>query len=168
MRFPETSFILHSSHESSSEQAIESRATRQITERRGRVLTSNSQNVLVLYPALSYAVYSTGGRKWERRIVAYDEHAFEKYDSRWDPMRISIPWNINDRVSMGTRNKSNGSLFFPGNDPVHLASAPRVRPSRPPHGRTVGAQRCRDPLSHLFYFHFLQYIFVNTGKKRDR
>lgn len=81
-------------------QAIESRAIRQITERRGRVLTSNSQDVPVP-STFSYAPYSG--------IVAYREHAFEKYDSRWDPMRISIPENINDRVSIGTRNKSNGA-----------------------------------------------------------
>lgn len=129
------------------QQAIESRATRQITERRRRVLTSNSQDVLVP-STFSYASYS--------EIVAYGEHAFEKYDPRWDPMRISIPGNINDRVSIGTRNKSNracSSRQWSCASCIHLQSFVRLPPSV--HSVAI--------LFHLFYFHFLQYIFVNSS-----
>jgi len=130
------------------QQAIESRATRQITERRGRVLTSNSQDVLVP-STFSYASYSG--------IVAYGEHAFEKYDPRWDPMRISIPGNINDRVSIGTRNKSNGacsSWQWSCASCIHLQSSFVRLPPR----------RCAVSRSYTIYFTSTFYsIFSSTA-----
>lgn len=33
-------------------------------------------------------------------------------------------------------------------------------------GCTIGMAQCRAILFHLFYFHFLQYIFVNSSRNR--
>lgn len=131
-------------------QAIESRATRQITERRGRVLTSNSQDVPVP-STFSYASYSG--------IVAYGEHAFEKYDSRWDPMRISIPGNINDRVSIGTRNKSNGAC---SSRQWSCASCIHLRPS------SVRHHWCALSRSYPIYFTSTFYSIFSSTQRRSR
>lgn len=74
------------------------------------------------------------------------EHAFEKYDSRWEPMcGISIPGNINDRAAIGTRNKSNGACSS-----RQWSRASCILPSFPlSYGCTIGTAQCRDPIPFI-------------------
>lgn len=119
------------------------------------MLTSNSQDVLILSSLLVRVAFGDRG-----------EHAFEKYDSRWEPMcGISIPGNINDRVSIGTRNKSNGACSSRqwSRASCILPSSPSPLPLPFGYGCTIGSVAI---LFHLFYFHFLQYIFVNSSRNR--
>lgn len=77
---------------------------------------------------------------------------------------ISIPGNINDRVSIGTRNKSNGACSS-----RQWSRASCILPS---FSSSLGGEAAPSAwrsvaiLFHLFYFHFLQYIFVNSSRNR--
>lgn len=63
---------------------------------------------------------------------------------------ISILGNINDRAAIGTRNKSNGALFFPAMILCILCISSLFLSLSLSHGWcTIGTARCRDPIPFI-------------------